>query len=1329
MVTLSELDSFKLSDAIKFHNRLNPNLWKHNKLDPEVRDQLIIIADDFISSLGVSDLDVVDITISGSNAAYSYTPHSDLDLHVVVDISKLRDDDIYRELFTAKKTLYNDSHAITVHGVPVELYVQDANEPVVSLGEYSVLHNRWLHVPKKQKANFDEVATIAKYENLAELVELSLKTKDLTRVEKTIATIKRYRKAGLAKGGEFSPENIAFKAIRKQGGIDDLYNLRAKLRSEKLSIEEDNTLLDKPELTVGQLATRHGVSRMEIATQLDKGTKVELEHTSNRDVAREIALAHLAEDPKYYDKLDKIELDEEQLIETAEESQLINLISKSAAAEICKMLRKKESALANLIGPDIRRQNLEIYGISAEKLGVPYINDPILGSVLHHAKFRVANYLDPVRRNRIASYDPSTHDITVHYPAIIRDAKDYGYDTEPFLAKILSHEIQHAVDDFKSKGKMFSTKKTSYDTLPYEINARFQEALMNMTIEFDRARKEGKTLDLVHLPAFIDGALRHNQIVQFLPKTGRRYKQLVKRLYKFFETELNNPKQEQPLSIAKRAMNYILGKPTGTVTEDSEQLGEIGFANDIGPFGMSDEQIISNSTKDSTIGGRPVFLFSSGPNDIYFFASNSMLDAFVYLQDGYLKGMKTISSNNKGLIYNLFQYIINIKGRPIRLGKDDILTQDGITWILKQLQNKETGFKINDQHGNPVNPDSLYDEWETARTTGISGPTEIRISESNDKTWFRNNESLLMPMDRYGASLTEVIPFRHSIIEVPELIEASGYIPGEEELTEWTDSPYPYNKLKQHNDWKLEYEFTTKEGNLYDVAVAMHRKDIAVVNFNMVKQDTGAGTEKLTGTGDSIKVLSTVVNIVKDAVSILNPKYIMFEASTREPSRIKLYATMGRMAAKALPNYKLKSIKDSGASFKSGPSGYSITTLVRTGPVNEASGYIPSAKEKNDPRFKNALTKDVRPDAIKKNAKAFGFKTSRAGIPPQANPNGKIAEELMKEWKSFLSEDQEQQELFPGYNEKHRQERLNAWLGKSHAMAGKKPQVLYHATTKDFDQFRSQNQGWVSGSFFGNTQVDRSGIFLAVNPKFAEEFIKHDGNGPEWKENALIIPVYLSAQYPFSLLDDSLSRMCSDEATVQEFKEHDIDLGSIYHHFYEDKRWELFDGPEGEEFVRNLKSLGYDSAVMREEAHSHGGSEMVWVAFDPTQVKAITNRGSFSPADPRMMKEDQKNAVPKIGYHVTATKNLPIIQKNGIKADKRGNSYIWDSREMAEWFMDFQNDEGQDRTILKIDMSGLDANPDPEAEDMSEWSSRFKPGTNGGAWIISGPIPSDKIIG
>jgi len=37
------------------------------------------------------------------------------------------------------------------------------------------------------------------------------------------------------------------------------------------------------------------------------GIKVEMEHTKDRAIAREIALDHLTEDPKYYSKLKKVE--------------------------------------------------------------------------------------------------------------------------------------------------------------------------------------------------------------------------------------------------------------------------------------------------------------------------------------------------------------------------------------------------------------------------------------------------------------------------------------------------------------------------------------------------------------------------------------------------------------------------------------------------------------------------------------------------------------------------------------------------------------------------------------------------------------------------------------------------------------------------------------------------------------------------------------------------------------------------------------------------------------------------------------------------------------
>jgi hypothetical protein len=43
--------------------------------------------------------------------------------------------------------------------------------------------------------------------------------------------------------------------------------------------------------------------------ELAMGLKVEMEHTKSKKIAKEIALDHLAEDPKYYTKLKKIHED------------------------------------------------------------------------------------------------------------------------------------------------------------------------------------------------------------------------------------------------------------------------------------------------------------------------------------------------------------------------------------------------------------------------------------------------------------------------------------------------------------------------------------------------------------------------------------------------------------------------------------------------------------------------------------------------------------------------------------------------------------------------------------------------------------------------------------------------------------------------------------------------------------------------------------------------------------------------------------------------------------------------------------------------------------
>ena len=65
----------------------------------------------------------------------------------------------------------------------------------------------------------------------------------------------------------------------------------------------EGTMLEKHK----QLAKKFDVDLKTINKAVEKGVAVEMEHTSNGDIAHEIAMEHIYEDVKYYDKLASIE--------------------------------------------------------------------------------------------------------------------------------------------------------------------------------------------------------------------------------------------------------------------------------------------------------------------------------------------------------------------------------------------------------------------------------------------------------------------------------------------------------------------------------------------------------------------------------------------------------------------------------------------------------------------------------------------------------------------------------------------------------------------------------------------------------------------------------------------------------------------------------------------------------------------------------------------------------------------------------------------------------------------------------------------------------------
>ena len=117
------------------------------------------------------------------------------------------------------------------------MYVQDAAQEHVSAGVYSVLDDQWLTEPTYNKPKINDREVQAKARNYSSRINKALRSNNIDQVNKVLDEIKKLRKDGLDRGGEYSVENLAFKLIRARGKIDKLRKYQSKLESELLSLE------------------------------------------------------------------------------------------------------------------------------------------------------------------------------------------------------------------------------------------------------------------------------------------------------------------------------------------------------------------------------------------------------------------------------------------------------------------------------------------------------------------------------------------------------------------------------------------------------------------------------------------------------------------------------------------------------------------------------------------------------------------------------------------------------------------------------------------------------------------------------------------------------------------------------------------------------------------------------------------------------------------------------------------------------------------------------------------------------------------------------------
>ena len=243
--------------SFKLQNNLNSDIWDGDKLNSRVRLQLLDIADDFIDYIKIKWLKPFDIVLTGSICNYNWSKYSDIDIHIIIDFSKVGDDeDLIREYFNMKKNEWNQSHdTLEIYGFNVEFYVEDVNDKTVSDGIYSLETNEWIRKPnqndkhnigKHDDAMIRTISSeiinkidnlIAYVKNTSDKVKLSVAS---DRVDRLLSTLREFRQDSLSKKGELSVGNIVYKVLRRTNYLDKLWKLKTKIYDKINSIYESN---------------------------------------------------------------------------------------------------------------------------------------------------------------------------------------------------------------------------------------------------------------------------------------------------------------------------------------------------------------------------------------------------------------------------------------------------------------------------------------------------------------------------------------------------------------------------------------------------------------------------------------------------------------------------------------------------------------------------------------------------------------------------------------------------------------------------------------------------------------------------------------------------------------------------------------------------------------------------------------------------------------------------------------------------------------------------------------------------------------------------------
>jgi hypothetical protein len=223
----------KVNNAMQDHEQLNPTYWQNDTMKPEIRAKLKQIGQVKFDELKASlpNIKLKDILFSGSLANYNYTKSSDINIHLIVDVSNVSCD---RNVVDAYVNLINGywfaTANLSVLNTPLQVTVLTGLHETG--GFYSLFNGTWINKPTHPNPTY----TKRELTEQVKLYHLQIHTLqeeytkdsaafDCPKAEALLKQLKGARGTGLKRDGYSAIENNTYRILRSVNDLKVLNDL------------------------------------------------------------------------------------------------------------------------------------------------------------------------------------------------------------------------------------------------------------------------------------------------------------------------------------------------------------------------------------------------------------------------------------------------------------------------------------------------------------------------------------------------------------------------------------------------------------------------------------------------------------------------------------------------------------------------------------------------------------------------------------------------------------------------------------------------------------------------------------------------------------------------------------------------------------------------------------------------------------------------------------------------------------------------------------------------------------------------------------------------